>query len=250
MVAVGKMNKTELIARVQELEKTDAQLHEMRDNLCVEVNALRGRLEDKDIEIKELKEENENQKILLQNLKKEWDDAERRAQEAVSHWSEKVKEAETQLEDLTELWNKKVKECDNWKEKFVQSSHQLEMKLDESDEVEKKVEVFEDYLSDCEPADEFNEWVANVEIKGKRNYHWELVQELDTSRWHLKQIKDIPAKIEMWENVMESGDAEPELLLDAIAERLNLSPIEWGTPGCAEKSYELWEKIADTMNEP
>ena len=48
---------------------------------------------------------------------------------------------------------------------------------------------------------------------------------------------------------MESGDGDPELLLDAIAEKLNLTPIEWGKAGCGQKAAELWDKVIDTMED-
>lgn len=102
--------------------------------------------------------------------------------------------------------------------------------------------VFADFLS------EENEQIyEGGDCHILEGFHWEMVKDGETNEEHLQLVKNKVSQIKKWE---ESGDANPQLLLNAIAEKLGLKPIDWGQEGADEQSYELWDKIADTMNEP
>ena len=102
--------------------------------------------------------------------------------------------------------------------------------------------VFADFLSE-----ENEEIYEGGDCHILEGFHWELVKDGETNEEHLQLVKNKVSQIKKWE---ESGDANPQLLLNAIAEKLGLKPIDWGQEGADEQSYELWDKIADTMNEP
>jgi len=170
-----------------------------------------------------------------------------------------VKKLDKEIEDITDILPELVALEKQFKtqEKYVGNLKKF------MEEEREKVSVFESYFNDGETltplpdltetlvsrVHKFNEWVANVEVKKGKNFHFELEEDPATGELALKVLKDIPAKIEMWERVMESGDGDPELLLDAIAEKLNLTPIEWGKAGCGQKAAELWDKVIDTMED-
>ena len=278
------MNKTELIARVQELEKQiegwqeigaqygDA--FETPQDIVFLIENTKQENEKKNGELEKRLEDAENQAEAWEDshntLKKENEELEeevydpngsgekcvdilenyRDEMEKIEEYS--VKKLDKRLEDITDIlpelvglegqFNDQQKHIGNLK-KFLE-------------EEKEKVSVFETYMNSDDGSDSimtlinnFNEWVTNVEVKKGKNFHFQLEEDAETGEFVLKVLKDIPAKIEMWERVMESGDGDPELLLDAIAEKLNLTPIEWGKAGCGQKAAELWDKVIDTMEE-
>jgi DNA repair exonuclease SbcCD ATPase subunit len=320
MVAIGKMNKTELIARVQELEKqiegwqevgaqygdafetpqdivylienTKAQVSDeiikdyfaneklretswkewknMEEEVKFQIGEYEKRLEDAEHEAKAWEDSNNEKVEEIKELKKENEELEedvydpsgsgekcvdilntyREEMEKIEEYS--VKKLEKRLEDITDI----LPELVGLEGKFNDQQKHIGNLKKFLEEEKEKVSVFETYMNSDDGSDSimtlinnFNEWVTNVEVKKGKNFHFQLEEDAETGEFVLKVLKDIPAKIEMWERVMESGDGDPELLLDAIAEKLNLTPIEWGKAGCGQKAAELWDKVIDTMEE-
>jgi len=154
-----------------------------------------------------------------------------------------------------ELWNKKIKECDNWKEKFINSEA-----LGRSEK--QKVRIYHEWafnddnfavdtldLTEEDDLSNANKWLFTEIDKNhsayREGYHWEFVHNHPYGDYELQHIKNKETYTDKWIKLQESGDADPEYLLNAIAEKFGLTPIEWGKPGCFAKSGELWDKIMD-----
>ena len=297
MVCIAKMNKTELIARVQELEKqiegwqeigaqygdafeTPQDIVFLIENIKQENEKKNGELEkrledaeqqaeawedshnDMEQNLKGMtiqKQEAEQREYILQEEKDQLEAKElARDEEIIEDYFANEKLRETSWKEWNDLeqrnkhaiarHNEMVKEMDSWKQKFLDAGTQLR-------DANFKIEVFENYTAECD--NDFDNFIeeANGKIQedGELNildgFHWEIVRDGETNEPHLQLVKNMVSQIKKWENVMESGDAEPELLLDAIAEKLNLTPIEWGKAGCGQKAAELWDKVIDTMED-
>ena len=289
MVAVGKMNKAQLIARVQELEawKETAikDVLDQREEFSEVIKNLKEenkKLEEEkqtDLDIIENYFANEN---LRETTWKEWNNMEEEVKklgekdhqeysvrrdadikevcgvedffEFEEKWQELQAKELARDEEIIDLeqrnkhaifrHNEMVKEMDSWKQKFLDAGTQLR-------DANFKIEVLEEYSFDG-GVDSFRDFVDNTNgfIEEDENhilegFHWEIVQDAETNEPHLGLIKNKVSQIQKWEELQESGDADPEYLINAIAEKYGLKPIEWGKPGCYNESAELWDKIMD-----
>lgn len=290
MVALGKMNKAELIARVQELEKELKDLINDGAKLIVAEKKENGELQKKNKELQETIEELEEDVYdpdgsgekcvdILNNYREEMEKIEEFFKnemdieidditDIIPKWKEKWSSfskteiienyfADEKLRETTwKEWNDQQKYIGNLK-KFLGeeqervSAFQTYMNVRRGWDI-----VYPQYQKIDQPerlTENFNKWVAGktgVQVKKGKDFHLKLEEDAITGELVLKVLPNRSVKIEEWEELMESGDSDPELLLDAIAEKFNLTPIDWGKPGCKDKSYELWEKIADIMTEP
>lgn len=178
MVTLGKMNKAQMIARIQELEEENKEL-----------KADLKKFASGEYENKALHDEREN-------LKKE---------------VEKLKE-----------------------EKHMERQ---------------KVAVFHEWLTGDQ--EHFKDWLAEAGPYAPDGFYWDYVKDpINPDINRLTLVKEKSA-IDYWKSCDGDEEDAPEALLNAIAEKCGLRPIDFEGDGCESASAlgGLWDKIMDVMEE-